>query len=118
MRPRRTQIAVLVLTLICGMTYRYGELFRSVDIDIALYWWHIGASVTALGLCYLSIQKTSAEIRSYLKALYPILIAHIISDVLMRGNLSALDHASTLIAAVIITKTTINHGRRNTKQQR
>ena len=119
-RSRPTINAIVAaLVIVCGLSYRYSVAIFGINTDAAVYMWHGGASVLIIGLCYLATTKTGKANRAYLKALYPVLVAHFISDVFMRGNMSVLDHIATLTAAVIIAITLYKqwNSRKITKQR-
>ena len=110
----RIEVFAIIIALVVGIAHRYSEVIFGQNTHAALYGWHCGASVCVIALCYLAINPPSKRLRRYLTALYPILIAHLASDVFNRGDLSILDDAATGIAVLIITRTYIKqhlHGK-------
>lgn len=98
-----------------GVAHRYSPYIFGKNTDAALYAWHCGLSLCIIALCYVAINPPPKRFRGYLKALYPILVAHLASDVFNRGDLSVLDHIATGFALLIIIRTSIKnrkHGQR------
>ena len=75
-----------------GMFSRFSEQIFGENTFLALVTWHAGSTVCKIALCYLATLWASKEFKPYLKALYPIFVAQLASDLLNRGNTTILDY--------------------------
>ena len=113
-RHRRIGGVAVIVAVTLGVIHRYFEVVFGENTNAALYGWHCGLSLCVIALCYLAINPPTKRLRGYLRALYPVTIAHLASDVFNRGDLSVLDHIAVGISILIIIRTFIyskRHGK-------